>query len=218
MTNALAPIPLIRPLGDRGVLVRFGDSLSEAANQAAIGFAKRVERTPPAGVLEVVPNLISVLLVYDSTRIGHELLSGELRLLLSGEGVPEPEPTRHRIRVAFDGDDLPEVAAKLKLTPAEFVEAHNRTPLRVLATGFAPGFIYCGFHGPGLMVPRRTAVRASVPAGTVLFAAGQTAIASTPIPTGWHVIGHTAFRNFDAAADPPTHLSAGDEIVFEDVR
>jgi KipI family sensor histidine kinase inhibitor len=159
-----------------------------------------------------------VLLVYDCARIGHELLCGEVRLLLSAEPAAEREPIRHGISVAFDGDDLDEVAAKLKMTAAEFVAAHNRKPLRVLATGFAPGFVYCGFHGSELALPRRTALRPSVPAGTVLFAAGQTAIASTPIPTGWHVIGHTEFRNFDPTIDPPTQLSAGDGIAFEAVR
>jgi hypothetical protein len=29
------------------------------------------------------------------------------------------------------------------------------------------------------------------------------------------VIGETAFRNFDPAADPPTRLKEGDEVVFE---
>jgi allophanate hydrolase subunit 1 len=54
-----------------------------------------------------------------------------------------------------------------------------------------------------------------VPAGTVLFAAGQTAITSTPIPTGWHVIGHTGFRNFDPGAEPPATVRGGDTIRFE---
>lgn len=54
-------------------------------------------------------------------------------------------------------------------------------PLRVLATGFAPGFVYCGLHPDDLSVPRREAIRPMVPAGTVLFAAGQTAIAATDL-------------------------------------
>ncbi|MNT82092.1 Kinase A inhibitor [compost metagenome] len=88
----------------------------------------------------------------------------------------------------------------------------------MLTTGFAPGFIYCGFHPEGLVVPRRTSVRANVPAGSVLFAAGQTAIAATEIPTGWHVIGSTPLRNFLPENDPPTLVHAGDEIRLEEVR
>src|SRR5690606_22974103 len=95
-----------------------------------------------------------------------------------------------------------------------FVAAHNAVPLRVLATGFAPGFVYCGLHRDALVLPRRTAIRPLVPVGSVLFAAGQTAIAATEMPTGWHVIGYTTFRNFDPAATPPTRLGAGDAVRF----
>jgi inhibitor of KinA len=48
-----------------------------------------------------------------------------------------------------------------------------------------------------------------------LFAARQTAIAATPIPTGWPVIGRTRFINFDVDAMPPTRIRAGDNVVFE---
>ena len=88
----------------------------------------------------------------------------------------------------------------------------------MLATGFAPGFVYCGFHEAELALVRREHVRPLVEAGAVLFAAGQTAIAATPIRTGWHIIGRTAFQNFDALAAPPTRLSAGDLIRFEEAR
>lgn len=109
------------------------------------------------------------------------------------------------------------MAGLLALSVDAFIAAHNRATLRVLATGFAPGFLYCGFHDPALRVPRRQVVRRQVPAGTILFAAGQTAITSTPIPTGWHVLGHTDFRNFDAGRLPPVEVQAGDTIRFEAV-
>lgn len=207
--------PLILPLGDRGLLVRFATALSDAANRATIGFARRLRGALPEGVSEIDPNLVSVLLKYDPAKTGFAQLAGEVRLLLGEEREDAAAPARHAIGVRFDGADLDEVAASLKLSASEFIAAHGARPLRVLTTGFAPGFVYCGFHAEALVLPRRTVVRASVPAGTVLFAAGQTAVASTTIPTGWHVIGHTDFRNFDADASPPTRLSEGDEIVFE---
>ena len=116
--------------------------------------------------------------------------------------------------IVFDGEDLMEVCDRLKLAPGNFVVRHNANPLRVLATGFAPGFVYCGFHSPTMVVPRREQVRPMVPAGTVLFAAGQTAITATPIRTGWHVIGRTIFQNFDPDETPPTAFAPGDTIEF----
>jgi len=208
--------PRFMPLGDSALLVRFSDRLDDAANSAAIGLAARLTEGPPEGVTEVAPNLVSVLLRFDALRTTADLLAGELRVLPPDAWTDEPVPgTRRTIPVTFDGEDLREVAGLLKLDVPAFVTKHNASNIRVLATGFAPGFVYCGFHPEPLHVPRRTTVRQSVPAGTVLFAAGQTAITATAVPTGWHVIGRTAFRNFDAAAEPSTTLRPGDRIVFE---
>lgn len=204
---------LFQPLGDEAVLVRFGDSLSEEANRRAIGFARRLEVDAPEGVAEIVPGLVSVM-VRMVPGTSFTRLCGELRLRIGEEA--EIETGEHRIEIVFDGEDLTEVAGLLKITPTEFVHRHNAAPLRVLATGFAPGFVYCGFHPAAMVAPRRESIRLRVPAGTVLFAAGQTAIAATPIRTGWHIIGRTTFQNFDPARDPPTQLKAGDTIRFVD--
>lgn len=212
--------PLIRPLGDRALLVRFSATLSDAANRATITFARALGQRLPEGVEEIDPNLVSVLLRYDPAATSYEKLAGEIRLLLGVErGDPVPG-AQHRIAVRFGGDagpDLEEVAGALGVSTADFIAQHNAAPLRLLTTGFAPGFVYCGFHAAALEVPRRREVRRSVPAGTILFAARQTAITATAIPTGWHVIGRTPFRNFDASAEPPTRLREGDSIWFEAV-
>jgi len=217
--SEMAETPLLQPLGEGAMLVRFGATLSETANTAALRFARRLEARPIAGVVEVVPNLVSVLLRYEPARIGFQRLAGEVGLLLTAQtGDADIAGRQHRVTVTFggeDGPDLAEVAERLSLTVEAFVAAHNEARLRVLATGFAPGFVYCGFHREELHLPRRKEVRPRVPAGSVLFAARQTAIAATDIPTGWHVIGRTRLRNFDPARQPPTLLSAGDGIVFE---
>src|SRR6218665_2703299 len=156
--------PTLLPLGDSALLIRFGSSLSEPANRAAIGFARRIEGRTPAGVTEIVPNLVSVLLRYDPARIGFAQLAGEVRLLMGGADAAQAG-RQQVVHIRFDGEDLAEVAAALGRSVEAFVAAHNAAPLRVLATGFAPGFVYCGFHPEALMLPRRSVVRQSVPAG-----------------------------------------------------
>jgi 5-oxoprolinase (ATP-hydrolysing) subunit B len=208
--------PVILPLGDSALLVRFAEALDDLANKRTLQFAQALSRDPIAGVVEVVPSLVSVLVRYDPVQVDPVRLAGELGLRMSGTPVANAGQT-HRIEVRFgggDGPDLDEVAAMLGYSANTFIARHNAAPLRVLTTGFAPGFVYCGFHEDGMTVPRRTVVRPLVPAGSVLFAAGQTAIAATDIPTGWHVIGRTEFRNFDPAQVPPTRLVAGDLIAF----
>lgn len=209
------PTPTIVPLGDSALLVRFGTTLTDAANRAAIALALALDRDPLPDVVEVVPNLVSVLLRYDPLTAAPSAIAGELRLRLFGLDAAAAATAAWTIAVTFDGADLDEVAGDLGMTVAAFATAHNASSLRVLATGFAPGFVYCGLHPDALLLPRRTAIRASVPAGSVLFAAGQTAITATEMPTGWHVIGRTDFANFDPAATPPTRLSAGDSVRFE---
>lgn len=211
--------PMVQALGDSAILVRFGSRLDENANRRAIGFAAALEDQPIAGVVEIVPSLVSVLVRYDPLISRHRDIEGEIRLLLHGAQAERPGE-EHRVGVRFGGDggpDLEEVAGLLKLSVPDFIARHNAAPLRVLATGFAPGFVYCGFHPEDMALPRRDKVRALVSAGSVLFAAGQTAIAATDIPTGWHVIGRSDFSNFDPAVRPPTRLRAGDSVVFEGI-
>ena len=206
------PVPTLLPLGDRALLIRFSTELSDHANRATIAFARQLEADSPEGIAEIAPGLVSVLLrLADGADFAR--LRGELMLRI-GETVDAAPGVEHDVAVRFDGADLDEVAGLAGLHPREFIARHNRRPLRVLATGFAPGFVYCGFHAADLMLPRRESVRPMVPAGTVLFAAGQTAISATPIRTGWHVIGQTTFQNFDLEATPPTRLSPGDLVRF----
>ncbi len=209
-------MPLIVPLGDRGLLIRFAETLDDAANVRAVAIARELAADPPAGVLEIVPKLVSVHLRYDPARTSFGDLGAEvrLRLALGGEGTdaavaPVVIPTR------YDGPDLAEAAEAAGLTQNAFIARHANAALRVLAIGFAPGFAYCGFHEALPPLPRRAEVRPRVPPGTVLYAAGQTAITATAIPTGWNVIGSTDFRNFDAGAHPPVRLEAGTSVRFE---
>jgi len=208
------------PLGDSAALMRFSPMLDGEANKRAIEFAKFLVTQNHPAITQITPSLVSVLISYDFAKISYNNLIGELRLVYSlmPKIIGEVETKIHKIDIVFDGEDLAEVTHNLSLSIEEFIELHNEKSLRVLTTGFAPGFIYTGMHPNELHLPRREVIKPSVPAGSVLFAAGQTAITATAIPTGWHVIGNTKFLNFNTKNNPPTILNSGDLISFKSVK
>jgi len=203
------------PLGVDQIVVRFADKLDDIANRLALAFARDLAADPIAGVVEIVPSLVSVGLRYDPAITDHLALAGAVRLRMARlDPTDDLGSKRVDVPIRYDGPDIAEVGAAIGLSPEQFIARHSNLVLRVLAVGFAPGFVYCGFHDADLVLPRRKSVRPSVAPGTVLFAAGQTAICATAIPTGWHVIGSTSLRTFDPGRSPPGLLQAGDMITF----
>ena len=89
--------------------------------------------------------------------------------------------------------------------------------------GFAPGFGYLIPIGAPLLrwdaLDRRDRPRAQVPLGSVALAAGMSAVYPEPMPGGWHLIGTTTTRLFDAAdLHAPTLLQPDDVVRFLEER
>jgi allophanate hydrolase subunit 1 len=69
---------------------------------------------------------------------------------------------------------------------------------------------------PGeLALPRRTDPRPRVPAGSIAIASTLSVIHPSENPSGWHVIGATPVRLFDANWEQPSLLAPGDAVGFE---
>jgi KipI family sensor histidine kinase inhibitor len=81
--------------------------------------------------------------------------------------------------------------------------------------GFLPGFPYMGDLPQALALPRRADPRLRVPAGSVSIATSLTAIYPYESPGGWHLIGATPIRLFDADRPRPALFAPGDAITFE---
>ena len=69
--------------------------------------------------------------------------------------------------------------------------------------GFAPGFAYLRGLDPALHLPRRATPRTRVPAGAVAIADTYAAVYPSASPGGWHLLGHTDARLWDAEREPP---------------
>ncbi|WP_373974629.1 5-oxoprolinase subunit PxpB [Chitinibacter sp. SCUT-21] len=112
------------------------------------------------------------------------------------------------------GPDLEFVAEQASMSVQQVIEAHCTPLYQVLCIGFLPGFPYLAGLAPVLHTPRRAEPRSQVPAGSVGIGGAQTGIYPCSSPGGWHLIGRTALTLFDANANPPCRLQAGDRVRF----
>jgi inhibitor of KinA len=175
---------------------------------------------PPRGVVETVPTFRSLMVHYDPLVTSRDALESAIRGRI-GRQEERPRAARlWQVPVCYEGafaPDLPEVAARLALSPAEVVGLHSETQYHVYMLGFLPGFPYLGDLPERLALPRRADPRLSVPAGSVAIALTLTAIYPYESPGGWHLIGATPIRLFDAARARPTLLLPGDAVRFEPI-
>lgn len=218
------PVPDIAPLGVDGLIVRFGDRLTEAANRAALAFRAAIEAAGLAGIQETSASPAAVYLRFDALSTDAEALRPALQALLSGrDWFAAPLPAGRRrwtVPAAFGGahgPSLDEAAALAGLSPAAAAQALCAQPLRVQAIGFAPGLPYLGELPPAFDLPRLTALNPRVPEGAITLAIRQIVLFPVPSPTGWRHIGTTALRLFRPDAPDPFLLRAGDEVRFRPV-
>ncbi len=206
-------------VGEAALLATLNDALTLEANARAHHLAARIgDRLPGvAGIEPAVAGHASVLLRFDPDAIDEAAVRTLLLDALAEADSIEPvdDPAVHEIRAAYggaDGPDLPEVATRTGLTEAEVVRRHVAVEHTVLAIGFVPGFPYLGTLPAELDLPRRATPRERVPAGSVAIAGRQTGLYPFETPGGWHVIGRTDARLWDAGRDRPLLLAPGDRV------
>lgn len=177
--------------------------------------AALLERHPPDGFREAIPTFRSVLVFHDPAADPAALRAHALELARRGGREPEAPPRRIEFRCVYDGEDLPEVAARVGVSTDELVRIHSERDYRVFIIGFTPGFPYLGMADPRLDIPRRATPRVRVPAGSVALARAQTGVYPWVTPGGWHLIGHMdPALLFDRDRDPPSTCLPGDRVRF----
>ena len=213
--------PRIRPAGFGGMLVSFGDALSEPANRAALAFRAAVEGAGWDGVEDCSTSLVSAFLRFDPLVLPPGDLRSHLSTLLASRNwhaAPLPEGRRlWRVPAVLGGTAAPqlvEAAALAGLTRAEAVASLTAAPVRVQTIGFAPGMPYLGALPEAWNIPRQTGLTPQVPAGAVAVAIRQLVLFPVATPTGWRHVAQTAFRPFRPEAEDPFVLRPGDEVLL----
>ena len=205
-------------MGDRGLLVEFGDEISREINEKVRRMALVVQDGIREGIVEVVPTYRSLLIIYNPLLLPIEDLKKRLEQIEEGlQQAPLPEPKLTRIPAVYGGHygpDLEEVAKYHHISPGKVIQLHCSKPYLIYMIGFMPGYPYMGELPEELVTPRLKTPRLVVPKGSVAIAQRQTGIYSMESPGGWQILGRTPVELFDPGKDPPALLKMGDLVQF----
>ena len=207
--------PTISPLGDEALLATFARTISWDVGARVRAAAARIRKLGRPEITDVVPSYTTLGVYYDGSSIGYTAVAALVApLLVAGDALEEGVAAVVEIPVRYDGPDLEEVAERTGLSVDEVIARHSARSYRAYACGFQPGFAYLGDLDEALELPRRSSPRIRVPPGSVAIAGRQTAVYPLQTPGGWHLIGSTPLRMFDATRDPPALIHPGDEVRF----
>jgi KipI family sensor histidine kinase inhibitor len=204
----------IAPAGDRALLVTLAGTIDPALLGEVLTLDRALQDRRPYGLLSTVPAYASLLCRYDPDVTDTVHLEASIRQLAGQVDASVPFGAVVDVPTRYDGPDLADVALKTNMTPANVIDVHAGREYLVYCIGFAPGFTYCGALPDQLAVPRLVSPRLRVPAGSIGIAGRQTGIYAVESPGGWNLIGRTALRLFDPAADPPARFKPGDRLRF----
>ncbi len=125
-------------------------------------------------------------------------------------------PTHHEIIMTYDteSEDMRFVCDATGLRVDEVIKAHLNSQFAVQFFGFLPGFAYLTGLDPRLHCKRRETPRTHVATGSVAIASHYCGIYPADSAGGWHILGHTESRLFDATREPAVTLSIGDTVRF----
>jgi inhibitor of KinA len=216
----------IEAVGDRCLMVVFGQHVDPAINARVHALADHLIDHPVAGVIDVVPAFTTVAVHYRPEQVAgisaslspHAALQDSITAILTrGVTANRTQARTVDIPVCYDeefGPDLQEVALACGFSTDEVIRRHGASDHVVYMLGFAPGFPYMGGLDPSLAMPRRSTPRVKIPAGTVAIAREQSSVYTLETPGGWNLIGRTPLRLFRPRNDPPTLLRPGDRVRF----
>ena len=199
-----------QPLGDQAVLASF------AAEEDSLRWAAAVRRLTPPWLVDVVQAYRTVAVFFDLEQTTLAAVMQALDdLARAGLSDVSTETRLHEVPCCYEFQlDLPRIAETTGLSQEEVIHLHTATEYTVYAIGFCPGFPYLGYLPPPLCgVPRLSAPRLRVEAGSVGLTGRQTGIYTEARPGGWNILGRTPLE-LVCVADGYFPLRTGDRVRF----
>ena len=215
-------------VGENCIFVKFGQEISPVIHKKVKRLSEYLEQNPFPGYIEFVATYTGTAVNYDPWVVKKKLAKkGETSFAAVGrlleayvqksELMPETAPNVVELPVCYGGEygpDLAYVAEYCHLTEEEVVKIHSSGEYLCYMIGFCPGFPFLGGMDPRIATPRRQTPRLAIPARSIGIAGQQTGGYPISTPGGWQIIGRSAIEMFDASAESPTLLKAGDIVHF----
>ena len=237
--KTVIPAYRIFPIGDAALTIDFGNTIDEEINSLVIQLFNHLSKQRLTGVREIVPAYSSISVYYDLFQLSKSMPAGKTVFDWMSEQLEErlqlPFEANHEasrlvtIPVCYEREfapDIEELARQKKISPDEIIHLHCSKRYRVYMLGFLPGFCYMGETDERIAVPRKSQPQ-QVEAGSVGIAGRQTGIYPSVSPGGWHIIGRTPVKLFDALCNSSTDdenvvepfclLKPGDTVEFTSI-
>jgi urea carboxylase len=210
-----------RPGGDRALLMLLGDEMSFELNFMVHGLARAIRESRIAGVVELIPEMASILVSYDPDLIAYDDLVAELDAIQGAMARSDLDelPSRlfyvpvlyfdpwtracvddYRTRIRdkpWDGDLLVELNRLDGL--AQLARIHAATEYWVAALGFWPGLCSLLPLDPRcrLIAPKYNPPRTWTPKGTIGLGGAITCIYPDETPGGYQIFARTPMPIWD---------------------
>ena len=120
--------PKISPLGDKGLIVEFGDHFDINLNKKALALDFILNKSLPYGVTETAPTLISLMVRFNPFETTYEFVAEKILFLLESDLDISANNGRLFIIPAVygeeDGPDLDEVADLMEMSADQVISNH----------------------------------------------------------------------------------------------
>ena len=224
---------IIKPLGETGLILKFGHEISPEIHDKVQSLAAYLDKHPFTGMQEYVISYTSVAVYYNPFTVRQRLAQALTQKDKSAFAIvshimadcrerarqmPKEPANIVKIPVCYGGEygpDLEFVAKYHKMTPQQVIDIHTAPEYLVYMIGFCPGFPYLGGMDKRIATPRRETPRVSLPARSIGIAGEQTGGYPISTPGGWQIIGRTPVEMFRPKnSKRPSLLQAGDHVKF----
>jgi len=236
--------PVFRPGGDRCLLMYLGDEMSFDMNFLVHSVASRIREAELAGLIELIPEMASILVSYDPDRIAYDDLCRELAAVRGAIGSLSGLTLHSRIfyvpllyfdpwttecvadycRTLKQKEPDPELLIRLNglSDRRQLVRVHAGTEYWVAALGFWPGLCSLLPLDPRcwLTAPKYDPPRTWTPKGTIGVGGAITCIYPDRTPGGYQIIARTPMPSWDpdqrlaAFCDSLALFKPGDRVRF----